>query len=419
MSIFRDAVREGTFLHHYLEYMSPLETPLAYDFWTGMWLLSTAVGRRIVVNRPAAPVFLNLYVVLCADAGTTRKSTAVRRGEAVYRAAGFDQSALTVTGNTTPERLLDGLATRTAEGHAAECNIVVSELVTVLGKEQYNIAMPGLLTDLYDSPSYREIGRIKSGAAVIRDVCVTFFAASTPSWLVRAINPDVIEGGFTSRCLFVIEERRKRLVAWPSVNPQHDTLMPRLTELLLRVRRQSERWATKGICLTDNALARFVRWYENRTESDGTDPFIASFEAREDHHILRCAGLLAVNDDCFVIEVRHIEHAIRIITHHKQTAAALFGVNRESTRLTAGIDKLRSVLLDAGAIGIGQSELLFKTRTKLRTRELEYALNIMHELEMVQRFEVATGGRKKTIWRATNKLLVRDLNKLLLEKLNA
>jgi hypothetical protein len=415
MSMFRDAVKEGTFLHRYLQYMAPLETPLAYDFWCGLWLLSNAIGRRIVVNRPKAPVFLNLYMVLCADAGTTRKSTAIRMCEAVYRAAGFDLSALTVTGSTTPEKLVEQLALRSGDGRDAMAGIIVSELVTFLGKEQYTVAMPGLLTDLYDCPTLRDYSRLSSGPRVIRNACITFAAASTPSWLVRAINPDVVEGGFTSRCLFIIEEKRKRLVAWPE--DAGSISVDELASDLLRIRAQSERWASKGISLTDSAKARFVRWYEGRRESDGGDPFIASFEAREDHHILRLAALLAANDNSWQIDHHHMGHAIKIIAHHKQSAAALFGSQRESVRLVAGLDKLRRVLLEAGELGITQSELLFKTRSQIRTRELEYALNTMHELEMVQRFEVPTSGRKKTVWRGTNKLMLRNLNQLLQEKL--
>jgi hypothetical protein len=417
MSIFRDAVKEGTFLHRYLQYMSPLETPLAYDLWCGLWLISNAIGRRIVVNRPKAPVFLNLYMVLCADAGTTRKSTAIRMCEAVYRHAGFDRTALTITGGATPEKLREQLAIRSAECGEAMASIIVSELVTFLGKEQYAVAMPGLLTDLYDCPSLRDYSRVSTATSIVRNAFVTFAAASTPSWLVRAINPDVIEGGFTSRCLFIIEERRKRMVAWPEddspVGPDV------LARDLLYLREQSERWSAKGIGLTANAKSRFVRWYEQRGDSDSNDPFVGSFEAREDHHILRLAALLCANDDSWLIDAHHISHAIKLVTHHKNSAAALFGANKEAARMTGGLDKLRNVLLEAGEMGITQTELLFKTRNTLKSRELEYSLAIMHEMEMVQRFEVPTGGRKKTVWRATNKILARNLNQLMQEKLNA
>ena len=283
--MYREACPEGTFLDAYLQYADAVETPLAYDFWTGIWLLSCAAGRQITVRRPEAPVFLNIYAVLCADAGVTRKSSALRRAEAVYREAGLHEQRCIITGPTTPEALVRELGLRSHEGRLAHADICVSELVTFLGREQYNIAMPGLLTDLYDCPSIREGRRVSGDGAVIRDAYLTLLGASTSSWLVRAINPDVIEGGFTSRCLFIVEEKRKRLIAWPANAPGRDSSRTRASQLLHDSVLLCTKYAERGITLNDAALDRFVSWYERRTVNN-TDPFTASFEAREDHHIL-------------------------------------------------------------------------------------------------------------------------------------
>lgn len=421
MSLYADAVKEGTFLHHYLRYCSPLETPLAYDFWCGMWLLSTAMGRDVIVARPHAPVYLNLYTVLCADAGTTRKSTAVRRCEAVYRGAGLDETAFAVTGAVTPERLVEQMGVLSDRHGRAEVNLIVSELVTLLGKESYTIALPGLLTDLYDCPAIRDYSRVSTGRRVALSVYLTLLGASTPSWLVRAINPDVVEGGFTSRCLFIVAEQPKQRVAWPDAEAHTEDSAPHsvagLSSELLRLRMRRDRWATDGISLTDNAKERFTRWYNTRPAGD-TDPFIASFTAREDHHALRVAALLAVNEDHWIINAHHMNAAIKIIADVKNGAAVLFGSHKESRRLVAGIDKLRAVLMEAGDLGIAQNELNYKLRRQMTARELEYATTIMWELSMVQRFEVATGGRKKTVWRATNKIALRNLNALLTERMS-
>jgi hypothetical protein len=367
------------------------------------------------VERPHAPVFMNVYAILCADAGTTRKSSAIRRCEAVYRKAGLDNQAAIITGSCSPEALTAELLVRTATDLPANANIIVSELVTFLGKEHYTMGMPGLLTDLYDCPDIRDVKRVSSENMAIRDIFVSFLAASTPSWLVRAINPDVIEGGFTSRCLFIIEEKRKRVVAWPDPSAGADYVSTCVNSLH-RIQEDVRRYSNRGITLTDNAKAEFVRWYEGR-KPDTHDPFTTSFEAREDHHILRLAGLLAVNDRSFIIDVFHIRHAVRIIKHHKDGATDLFGADRDSHKLVNGVDRLRLLLANAGAAGLSQNEISYKVRNALRSRELEYALTIMNELEMVSRFEVKTHGRAKTIWRGTNKLLVRSLQQTVLERM--
>src|SRR5215217_7994765 len=108
MSIFADAVKPDTFLARYLDYNAEMETPLAYDFTAGLWLISAAIGRRVRVERPRAPVWLNLYAILCAEAGTTRKSSAIRRCQEVYDAAGLGEAVLTLTGSITAEGLVKG-----------------------------------------------------------------------------------------------------------------------------------------------------------------------------------------------------------------------------------------------------------------------------------------------------------------------
>lgn len=403
-NLYRDAVRDGTFLHHYMRWNAPLETPLAYDFWTGIWLLSSAIGRQIMVPRPGAPVYLNTYVVLCADAGITRKSTAVNRALEVYNAVRLDASRKTITGTITPEAFVQSLALRTVEGRNGEASFISSELVRLLGKEAYGSSMPGLLTDLYDCPSERTIERSGHPVYAIRNIHITFLGASTAAWLTRAINPDVIEGGFTSRCLFIVDEKRKRRVAWPEGTDS--TVPDDVKHSLAHVHAEAARWSSRGIALRGNAIDFFVQWYERRTD-DSTDPFIASFESREDHHILRLAALLAANDDCWLIEVRHLQYAMRIIEHCKDTAATLFGSAQANIRLTAGLDKLREALMQGGVTGLTQTEVLFKCRSYLKAKEIDFALHLMHELEMVQKFEVPTAGRHKTVWRATNNITVR------------
>jgi hypothetical protein len=412
---YLDAVGKDTFLAAYLDWNSPLETPVGYDFWCGMWLLSCAVGRDLYVRRPHAPVYLNLYAVLCSDAGVTRKSTAIRRAETLYYATSMDQHYATVTASVSPEQLFSRLATQSEQRGVGAGAIIVSELITVLGREQYSMGMPGLLTDLYDCPSIRTRQRVSTGEAAIRNAYVTFLAASTPTWLVRAINPDVIEGGFTSRTLFVIEDKPKRRVAWPD-EADDSSRLPDLVSRLTAVGKQAQRNAESGITLTPAARTRFTRWYDSRSAGDGV--FLHSFEAREDHHVLRVAALLCVNDGTYMVQPRHIDHAIRIITRVKSGAAGLFGEANTNKRIVVAVDRLRDKLADAGVVGINKTDLIFKCRTFLKAAELDYALTVMHELGMADRFDIqGKRGAPKTVWRATNTITRRDTVLLLNERL--
>jgi hypothetical protein len=409
--MIRAAVKEGTFLHSFLQFTHNTETPYVYDFWTGLWLIAMAAGREMVVARPAAPVHLNLYVVLTADAGTTRKSSAIRRVSQVLHCTAFRHEYAYVSGSATPTAFIKDIAAQAAANNPrgdAQVAIQVSELVTMLGRETHSMGMPGLLTDLYDCPAVHRHSRSEE-SFTLQNVYVCFLAASTPAWLVRAINPDVIEGGFTSRCLFIQATKPKRLIAWPEAQNEV-AFAEMLGKQLQLLHEQCQKWKGRGIELSPQAKTRFVKWYEGRAGDEEThDPFIQSFEAREDHHILRLAALLCINEQSYVILPQHIIHAVRIIASVKASASSMFGGGRHNHKLVIGIDKLRDELLRYGEHPTPRSDLYLKVRNYMSAAECRITLQTMHELGMVQRFEHNNGGRTGEHYRATRNLFDRKL----------
>lgn len=401
MSIYTKAVPEDSFLGHYLHMMSGQETPEAYDFWCGIWILSTLLGRDVIVERPRAPIRMNWYIALVAESGVTRKSSAVRLAREFVGAV----SGLRVTfvdTKTTPEKLASIAATTTTEFGHAHLALCVPEMVTFFGTESYLRAMPGLLTDWYDCPAERSGGGTLHTDYTIKDLYPTLLTASTPTWLIRAINPDIIEGGFTSRCIFVHEEKRKKRIPWPEeLDGQVRTRAVSDCEQLC-----SDAARYPNIRLHPGALARFKSWYNTRSES--VDAFRSSFESREDAHILRLAGMLARNAKVYDIESVHLGHATRIIAAVKDSSARLFNNPAQVNELVLGIDKMRQVLISHGMAGVPQQTLTQAVKHWLRADQCLIALEIMRELEMVTRFDsvkLNRTGRPATIWRA-NKGLV-------------
>ncbi|MCA2593020.1 MAG: DUF3987 domain-containing protein, partial [Microcystis sp. M31BS1] len=366
--------------------MNPLETPYAYDFWVGCNVLSAALGRDIIVNRPMAPVYLNLFTILVAESGITRKSTAVRHGLDFIRKLEKEDLAL-IEGKTTPERLEEILYEQTRDYKSSNVSICISELVTFLGREKYVSTMPTLLTDLYDSPKIRRLGgSLKTGSREAHNVFVQFLSASTPSWLVRAVNPDVIEGGFTSRVMFICAENPKKRQSWPEA--PNKELEQQILIQLNNIKTKAKE--VEKIELNLNARKVFDRWYKSRTLHK--DPFRASFQSREDAHTLRLAAFLAINDGTWVIHSNHITQAIKIINEVREDGAQIFEGTGTNSRLIAGIDKIRDKLLEAGINGLPQTNLTKAVSSYMDAEHLVTALNIMHELQFVQKFDAIQVG---------------------------
>lgn len=401
-------VPPDSFLGAYLSYLNPLETPHAYDFWTGLFVLSSGLGRTIHVNRPGAPVYLNIYAILVAESGITRKSTAVRIATKFSREI-HTENPLLIETKATPELITDVLNKQSKRDNHSGVVISVSELATFLGRERYMESMPTLLTDLYDCPEHRigggTLGRNSPASGntsfELKNVFVSFLSASTPSWLLRAVNPDVIEGGFTSRVCFIVAEETKRRESWPE--PLNDGIYREIVERLRSIQQRASE--IRKIDISDGARKAFARWYGSRILH--RDPFRSSFQSREDDHILRVAALLSVNDGTWVIQQNHILAGIKIVTQVREDGASIFEGTGSNSRIIVGIDKIRDKLLAAGINGLPQRELTKAVAPFMNAEHMKTALDIMHDMQMVQCFEnIQVGrGRPATLWRATSNLI--------------
>lgn len=397
---YKKLAAPDSFIHQYMTYCEESETPYAYDFWTALWLLSVALGRDIVVDRPGAPVYLNMYCILVAESGVTRKSTAVRRVVSFAREF-CDERNLLIESKITPEKLEFDLCLQSLEHGSARASIAIDELVKFLGKEKYVETMPTLLTDLYDCPTVRTGGgSLTRGRTTLRNVHVNFLSASTPSWLLRAVNPDVIEGGFTSRVIFVVSEKPKRSSPWPKTP---DAYIGSDIDSRLRSIQECAK-SVSSIRLSEGALKRFSSWYKSRELR--RDPFRSSFQSREDSHVLRVAALLCVSDDTWEIQASHIATAIKLVTAARECGAAIFEGTGYNSRIVLGVDALRDKLLAAGIGGVKQSDLTKAMQRYMNAEHVKTALAIMHELDMVQKFDgIQVGkGRPSTLWRAKQSL---------------
>ena len=402
---YKKLVPPDSFIGQYMEYMSYVETAHSYDFWCAMWAIGTGVGRDVYVDRPNSPVYLNWYIILAAKSGTTRKSTAI---SSIKTVLGSDTRIL--GGKTSPESLELLLHESTRDSGAGQVAFCISELVTILGREGYMSTMPGLLTDLYDCPSERRSpGTLKSGEIIQKDVYVTFLSASTPSWLVTAINPSVIEGGFTSRVIFVVDDNRKRAIAWPEERGEDE--QGRVSKNYRRTVAAARE--VGGIHISAGGLKKFRNWYNSRAIH--TDSFMSSFEAREDDHVLRAAGCLAINDGILEIQTQHISKGIQLIAESKSKSNTLFGGDfSQRARITGAISRVREILLEAGTDGIRHSDVQRRMVRHLDTKEFRILIDIMHECGMVQIFEMKRGR----MYRATKSIEKFGVASEVLAKLN-
>lgn len=399
--ILRDVtISSESFIGRYLQFMKAQETPEIYDFMCACWCLSIAAGRNVYVARPKAPVRLNMYLILTSDSGVTRKSTSIRVATNLVRSflSDVDSKLVLIESKITTGQLEYEMYEATRKHGYAHVAISASELAAVLSRSGGLSGLPALLTDYYDCPDTRVGGGtvMMGGGYNLKDVYASFIAGSTPSWLMRAVTPAVIEGGFTSRCYFIDGSSRKRSIAWPDAKDDTNE-RKNLSNILQEIRRRT--YDIRTIDLSHNAITAFTHWYNNRQLHK--DIYRESFEAREDAHVLRFAALFAINDDSYYVNTYHIQNAINIVRGIKQDGQRLFTgtvVDKKDIQL---VEKIRTELLIAKNNGINQSDILRAMRPKYKSEQVRSVLSVMHELDLVQKFTIPGAGRPATVWRGT------------------
>lgn len=309
--------------------------------------------------------------------------------------------------------MLNELSRSSAAGNGAQMVLVASELAAMLGRGNSVGGVPALLTDLYDCPDERiGGGSLSTGSFNLKDVYCSFIAGSTPTWLATAVRPEIVAGGFTSRCYFIHGRERKRLVAWPAqVDAEETQLKKELLDELQLLREESKTRSRLGI--NSIALNTFSRWYgQRRTHKD---TYRESFESREDSHILRLAGLMCVNERCWEINDDHIRRAINLVAEYKRYGTELFtGSSRAEKRDTRLLAGLRREILAAGDAGIGRGDLYRRLHLSGGASvEMRSIISVLHELDLIKVYDVqGATGRPKQLLVATEYLK----NDLLLEE---
>lgn len=406
-------IQENSFIHNYMTWMSEHETPEIYDLMCAIWCLSIALGRDVIVDRPRAPVHLNTYMILVSESGIMRKSTSISAALGIVREFHrlTHSPMLLVESKITMGAMLDDLARSSLQTGTSQMVLVASELAAMLGRGAQIGGVPALLTDLYDCPAERAGGgSIHSGTLNLTNCYAAFLAGSTPSWLERAVRPEIIAGGFTSRCYFVTGKIRKRLVAWPTGTGGNTDAKSQLVTQLMELADDSK--AHTRIDISDHAKHTFTGWYTERPLHK--DTYRESFESREDGHVLRLAGLMAANERQWLISDDHVRRAIGLVATLKRCGTDLFTGGEIERYDLKVLRKMRAEILSAGAGGISRSDLYSALFVSGRGRqEFHTLLNTMHELELVRAVDVPTKGRTKRMFIATeylkNELLLQEV----------
>lgn len=381
----------ANWLDTYLEYTDNTESPTSYHTWCGLAAIAGALQRKIYLPWGIGQViYPNLYVVLIGPSGRTRKGVALGIAKEILQqvptvtiapeSSSGKQSTILVMKRAGLD-FVDPTDNKTKR----HCSVTAfsEELSVFLG--QGDIAYLSSLTDWYDSKDNWEYETVGRGKDSIKGICLNLVGGTAPDWIQSMIPHEAVGGGFTSRVIFIVEEKKRKIVAEPVITVRERELREMLIRDLERINK-----LTGEVRMNREAKDLYVAWYENETAKAEAgnpavdDPRFAGYNERRATHIRKLLLVTcAARDDDLIICADDFKRAVRLledaeINMHKTFGG--FGKSRtsdatetikdyiEKVRITSKKQVLQRFYRDVDAATLTQVELTLQQMGVLHTK---------------------------------------------------
>lgn len=321
----------GNFISSYVDYTRHQEASTKIHKWVAISIIAAALERKVVLNRGFYLLFPNLYTFIIGASGIVRKSTSTGIGVDLLRnLENFRMMSERLTAASLIQQLERSGDIYKANGYDTRQSAIfcyASELSVFL-KEVFG-SISELLTTFYDcQPNdatkpwvYETKGE---GQVKIFGPCLNILGASTPTWLRECIPADQMEGGFSSRVIFVVEtDPPSKFVAWPEVDKATNEMRPKLIETLAHIHTLVGEFKP-----TEESKVWFSAWYEKHMRGliSRTDARFSGYYGRKGDLLLKVAMVFSVAEsDELLLKPEHLEQASNALDELEKSMFDAFG----------------------------------------------------------------------------------------------
>lgn len=295
----------NNFVEDFQIYCRNLESPTSYIMWSGFAAIAAVLRDNVYFQLDYSKIYPNIYVVLYATSGATRKGPPIQIAGSLIKEVGNTkflggrfsiQAAMKVLSevsvNERGQRLVGG-----------SCVMYSEELSALIAADVKSTI--DILTDWYDSPEHWANNILANeGIQEIKNVCVTLLAASNSILFNKVFSGDAIYGGLLARTFLIAESNRRQRNSRMFKTPELGTERQQLMSHLMRLSKM------KGeIVPTDSARKFYDDWY-NSTDDNIKDR--TGVLHRMHTGVIKLAIILAASEYNFnfVLEKRHFEDAL-------------------------------------------------------------------------------------------------------------
>ena len=384
--------KAGDWITTYLKYTDNTECPTQYHIWSAISGLAGALQRRVWFEWDKT-VYPNHYILLVGPAGRTRKGTALAKMIDFFKHDDMRGIRVHPDGSTTKEQLVRSIAnaetTFELDGVIyPQCatHHVVTEMITFLGAK--DVLLLGWLTAWYDSHDRWDNETKTSGIDCVYNMCYNFIGGTAPDWMTSMLPAEGVGGGFTSRCILVFEEVKRKVVSFPRITPEELELKDRLQADIVRIAQLTGEYQ-----YTQKAFSAYEQWYENQEEQIKRglppirDPRLDTYLSRRQTHMWKLAMVLAASHtDELVIKEGDVRRAITILERTERKMHLAFG-GMGASSIAPAMYKITSYLRQHGQATRG--ELMTAYPNDLDTYTFANAIRTLQEAGriLVQRIE--------------------------------
>lgn len=250
-------------LEGYLKYTENSEPPKSYHTWCGLSLIAGALQRKVYLQWGFERIYPNLFVILVGPSGRARKGVALGIAKSMLaRIAGVSMAPEASSREAiilAMKRAILNFNDPTDGKIKFHCSLTAfsEELSVLLG--QGDIKLLANLTDWYDSKedwAYETVGR---GRDALQGLCFNLMGATAPEWLQSMLPQEAIGGGFTSRVIFVVEERKGKTVADHQLTSEELALEEKLVRDLERINQLKGQYF-----FSTTGRQAYIDWYEQQ-----------------------------------------------------------------------------------------------------------------------------------------------------------
>ena len=381
----------------HLEYTDNTESPISYHTWSGVFAIASALERKVFMRQSMSQIYPNVYILLIGPTGG-------RKGIPVMIARDYleELNTMIIEEDITEEALIQQMK---AAGHdfiAADTNrrwfqspisICAEELSVFL--QEKNTRFQAYLTNWYDS-RHRWSRRTKQSTTEhIVGVCVNLLGSTAPSWLPYMLSREAVGGGFTARCIFVVEQAKRQTILDPNEFPPDESLRQALLHDLEVIHTLQGEY--KFSPDAKDAYKDFYRIQEEnvlRGNPIFNVPYLEGYESRRQTHLMKLSLSMCVSrSNEQVVHVEDIERAAALLLEtEKNMAYAFTGVG--GSKFVRETEAVLAYLRSRGEAT--RSELMKAFYRDIDDVALESIVNVLSHMKVIE-VHIVSGNERRYI----------------------